>query len=195
MFINYSDGNDGSNNKEESLRMENEFLHLKLKAEFGANSFSSGDLDPQIENGFLKNIMAFENSYGANKRATVFEILGKPDLKPSNELSDVDLNKALEDVNALLLAKNMVVDFSGQYNNRIKYAFIVEELFSHETDMQVPGMMSHFHYEEYHPNHELDIANRAEEFLSGWFKQDLKGNWALANQFVFRVADCWGNKV
>ncbi|TFF33824.1 hypothetical protein [Mucilaginibacter psychrotolerans] len=177
--------NNDLNNEEESLRMENEFLHLKLKAEYGADSFSSGNLDPELENMFLKNIMAFENSYAANKRATVFEILGRPNFKRADELNDTDLDDALEVVNALLLSKNMVVDFSGAYENRIKYTFIVEELFGKETDdMQVPGMISHFHYEEYHPNHQLDIAARAEEFINGWFKRDLKGAWCLADEFV-----------
>lgn len=175
-----------SNDYEENLRMENELLHLKLKAEFGVDSHTSDNLDPALENVFLKQIMAFEDGYGSAKRAKIFDLLDKPDFKPASELSDDQVDAALRQVLELIAQKNMVVDFSGDYDNRIKYSFITEELFDHETgDFKVPGMTTHFSYEEFHPNHKLDIENRAEEFLTGWFKQSLNElDWCLDATFI-----------
>ena len=70
-----------SDDPEENLRVENELLRLKMQAELGGNSYTSPGLDPQIENEFLKNVMAFENSHANSQPATVFDILGKPYFK------------------------------------------------------------------------------------------------------------------
>ena len=51
-------GNDNlqlSDDPEENMRMENELLQLKLKAELGAETYISGNFPPSVENDFLKN--------------------------------------------------------------------------------------------------------------------------------------------
>ena len=53
-----------SDDPEENLRMENELLKLKLQAQFGASPGTSEGLPPGIENEFLKNVYAFEQSHG-----------------------------------------------------------------------------------------------------------------------------------
>ncbi|WP_295717670.1 hypothetical protein [Mucilaginibacter sp.] len=174
--------------EEDNLRMENELMRLKLKAELGADSQSSGNLDPLIENEFLKHVMAFEQNYAGAKRTKVFDLLGKPDFKKADELSDHLVDLAFEEVTDLLAQKNIEVDFIAAYDNRTKYSFITEELFDHETDdFNIPGMVTHFTYEEFHPNHKLDIGNRAEEFLSGWLAQKLnERSWCIADPFILK---------
>nr|WP_294948588.1 hypothetical protein [uncultured Mucilaginibacter sp.] len=174
-----------NHDEQEALRMENEFLRMKLQAEHGAQSFSSGNLPPEIEHDFLKNIMAFENSWASNKREKVGELLGNPHFAKADELSDDEIDTALAKLTSLLAEHHMALDFLGEYPNRLKYAFIVDELFEHENNgMKMPGMTTHFTYEEFHPNHELDIRNRAEEFFQGWFKRDLDGAWGLSDEFI-----------
>ena len=59
-----------SDNEIENLQIENEMLRIKLKAQFG-DAFqmeSSNSLPPEIENQFLKNILAFQ---GANNTETI----------------------------------------------------------------------------------------------------------------------------
>ena len=68
--------NPPDNSNEENLRMENELLRLKFKAEFGGDSHSTGNLDPAIENEFLKQVMAFEQGYANTKRIKIFDLLG-----------------------------------------------------------------------------------------------------------------------
>lgn len=171
---------------EENLRMENEFLRLKLQAELGAQSHTSGDLNPALENEFLKHIMAFEQNYANAARTKIFDKLGQPQFMPESQLNDEQIETELVKVNELLALKNIAVDFIGDYNARTQYAFITGELFDKETDdFNVPGMITHYTYEEFHPNHQIDIENRAIEFLEGWFNQKLDEHfWCFDNLFV-----------
>jgi hypothetical protein len=175
-----------SDDPEENLRMENDLLRLKLQAELGANPQMINPVDPDIENEFLKHIFDFEHHYANSKRIKVYDLLGKPHFKPAAELSDDEIEQALVQVTDLLSTKNIVVDFGSEYSSRTKYHFITVELFDKETDdFMIPGMTCHFDYEEFHPNHRVDIENRAMEFLSQWFKQSLdEHSWELDNSFV-----------
>jgi hypothetical protein len=172
----------------ENLRMENELIRLKLTAEFGALSQSVSDLNPEIENEFLKNVMAFEQNWANAKPAKVYEMVGKPDFKKSEELNDNEIEEELDKITDLLSKKNIEVHFGNddEYDSRTKYHFITEELFDHETTfMSMPDMITHYDYEEFHPNHKKDIENRAMEFLSEWFKRSLnEKSWELAHQFI-----------
>jgi hypothetical protein len=175
-----------SDDPEENLRMENELLRLKLKAEVGGESHSISDIDPEIENQFLKNVLAFEHSFASAKPAKVYDLLGRPGFKKADDLDDDELSMALVEITDLLSEKNMEVYFGDGYDERTQYRFITEELFEHETTFApMPGMTSHFDYEEFHPNHKKDIENRAEEFLSEWFKQSFnERSWELASDFI-----------
>ena len=46
-----------SDDADENLRLQNEFLKLKMMAESGAYFGGSGNLPPEIENQFLNNII------------------------------------------------------------------------------------------------------------------------------------------
>ena len=51
-----------SDDPEENLRMQNDFLKMKMMAESGAFFGGEGGLPADIENQFLKNIMEFEKN-------------------------------------------------------------------------------------------------------------------------------------
>jgi hypothetical protein len=176
-----------SNDPQEALRIENQLLQLKLRAELGAHSLSMADIPPDIENEFLKNILAFEQAAARkSKQIKIYELIGQPDFKRSNQLNNENIEAALSDIIDLLSQKSIAIDFLGEYDSRTRYEFITLELFEYETDDTIiPGMVRHFTYEDFHPNHNLDIENRAMEFISAWFKQTLNAtNWALGNQFI-----------
>ena len=122
------------NDDDENLRMENELLRLKFIAEFGGDSHSTGNLDPALENQFLKQVMAFEQGYASAKRVKIFDLLGQPDFKQTGELSDEQVSIELEKIIDLLAEKNIDVNFSGTYDDRAKYSFITDELFEQEVD-------------------------------------------------------------
>lgn len=175
-----------SDDPEENIRMENELLRLKLQAELGAEPHLINPVDPEIENIFLKNIFEFEHNYANAKRIKVYDLLQQPQFTPAGELDDTQIDEALHQLTNLLFGKNIVVDFSDDMDNRTKYVFITEELFEHETDdLMIPGMTTHFDYEEFHPNHKTNIENKAIEFLSSWFRQSFTDrSWELADNFI-----------
>lgn len=91
----------------------------------------------------------------------------------------------------LLEKKSIAVDFIREREDRFKYQFITEELFDQETDGGFPGMTTNFTYEEFHPDHELDIKDRTDDFMRDWFRMEfnehsseLGHNFVLANQQI-----------
>jgi hypothetical protein len=175
-----------NDNPEENIRMENEFLQLKLKAELGAETFISGNFPPEIENEFLKNVLAFENSFSNAPMKTIYEMLEKPKYKPESDLDDNEIELALEALFNRMKKKQITLEFSGAYKSRTKYKFITEEFFHEEvSDNMIPGMIWNFNYEEYHPNHKMDIENKTISFISAWINQKInKDYWDLSETFI-----------
>ncbi|TDH26858.1 hypothetical protein EXU57_08590 [Segetibacter sp. 3557_3] len=161
-----------SDDPEEQLRMENQVLKLKLLAELGGEFEQLNELDPEMENLFLKNVLEFEHKFAQSPSKTMYEILGKPDFRKSALLSDEEVVFALDEIVELLKQKNIEVDYEVWYPERQRYEFITEELFAHEASMMVmPGMTMHFVYEEFHPNHDYYIRRRAQQFCENWFER------------------------
>lgn len=163
-----------SDDPEEQLRIENELLRLQLQAETGADIHQLEDVPPEVEHAFLNNILAFERQLDSMEELSIFKILGEPDFPPADTLDDAAIEKALESLVQLLRSKQIAVDYGMEYPARLQYKFITEELFLHETQQfDIPDMVNHFIYEEFHPNHELAIKGLAEEFLTMWLARKL----------------------
>ena len=162
-----------SDDLQENLRIENEFLKIKLKAQYG-DSFQMGisaDMPLEIENQFLKSMMAFEDEYANAEYVTVFERLGSPEYKPLKELDEVELNNSIKRMMKLLHNNDIKLDIlDGPYDAKIIYQFITDELFTLKVESKpLAGMTSNFIYEEFHPNHKADIIKRTHSFLLNWF--------------------------
>jgi hypothetical protein len=176
-----------SNDPEENLRMENELLKLKIRAEFGGISGDMGlSLPPEIENQFLKNVYAFEKNQSNVTKQKVRERLGSPNFANSEDLNSEDFEKEYLRLIELLQDNSLEVDFLRDREDRFKYKFITEELFDEEIDSQaIPEMVTHFIYEEFHPDHEHDIQERANEFLRDWFRKEFnEHSMELSHSFV-----------
>ena len=153
--------------EEENLKNENEFLKMKLMLEQGAKFGSmqtGGNLPPEIENQFLKNIMAFEKQAAEQKTIKVFDKIKRPgQFKPVNEILDDAIENAWNELDNYLRNYNIELSVcSPNVSDRELYRFTTEELFNHEMiDMNVPGMMSCFTYDEFHPDHKYDNTRTA----------------------------------
>lgn len=167
-----------SDDENENLRIENELIRLKMAAQYG-EAFHMGtsgtELPPEIENQFLKNMMAFEEAFrnSEGKKISVHEKIGKPGFKSFRALAN---NEVEEETNRLLLLLNengIALDFlHGPYNSEVIYKFITEELFEIELDdFSIPGMMTGFIYEEFHPNNKADIEKNTHEFFRHWMNR------------------------
>lgn len=158
----------------EALRFENEFLKAKISAEFGADHMdTSEDCPPEIENEFLKGVIRFEEAMKNAKEIRIYDFIGKPEFVKEQDLSDEQLPVELERVTELLGEKNIMCDVICPVDDRVLYKFLTEELFQHNTmNTFIPGMGTHFIYEEFHPNHEYDTDNKCEDILKAFFAKD-----------------------
>jgi hypothetical protein len=177
----------------ENKRMENELLQLKLMAELGVEAHISTNTPASIENIFLKNMLAFEKGMAEAKEIRIYELIGSPEFENESKLPDSSLEKALEILMDLLNKKQIALDFLGSYDHRKKYKFITEELFEEKVmNVQLPGMIMHFIYEEFHPNHKLDIEHKASKFINSWFSQEKEQlSFSLADVMVLPDRRVW----
>lgn len=142
----------------EKLKVENDFLKMKMMLERGAafgNSQSGKELPPEMENEFLKNIMLLEEQQDSRELVTVFERIGQPaHFKPAADLDDEEIEEAWQEINMLLNENGISLDCcSPNVTARELYRFTIEELFRHEIDkVALPGWMCCFIYDEFHPD-------------------------------------------
>lgn len=178
-----------SENFEENLRIENEILKLKLLASHGAGlkMVTDDSLPAEVENQFLKHVIAFEEARENETFELIYDKLGKPVFIELSELRDDKVHDELQRILSLLAENSIQLDVLGNYDDKIIYSFIVEELFNHEilTDTGIPGFTYHFIFEEFHPNHKYDIENRVREFFTDWFEQKFdEYSFELADTFI-----------
>jgi hypothetical protein len=157
------------------LRTENEVKKKKLEEEFGANYQSNAEergLSPEIESQFLDHIMAFENAYKDVKRIQLYDFLGKPAYRKPEELNDNEITEELNRLMDLMETKSVCLDTLCEVSDWELYRFITEELFEHEIDdMHIPEMITHFTYEEFHPNHAYDIERYSIDFIKSYLNK------------------------
>ena len=178
-----------SDDPQENLRIENDFLKLKLKAQFGDAFFmqSNAGLPPEIENQFLKNMIAFEDAHANVGYTTVYESIGKPEYKSADALTAVEISVELEKITAIMEQHHITLDIcDGPYANEVIYKFITEELFAQEIERTpVFGEGWHFIYEEFHPNNKADIEKNTHDFLQHWFTKSFdEYSSELAYEFI-----------
>jgi hypothetical protein len=175
-----------SDDPNKNLRIENEILRMKISAELGGISGFSSGIPPEVEHTFLQNVLSFEHQYALAKKVKLYELIGSPPYQKEHELDDAAIANALQQLEQLLEKNCIVVDFNRPRDPRFRYRFITTELFEQETDdIKVDGMFRHFLYEEFYPDHELDIIERTKEFIHGWFNRSIAANaWFLSNCFI-----------
>ena len=151
------------------LRLENEEKKKQLTEEFGAvfGSMSvESELAPELESQFLDNILNFESAFQSANRIKIYDFLEQPAFQKAEELTDAQIVEELERLIELMGSKQIRLDTICDVDEREMYRFITEELFQEETDdMNIPGMMSCFIYEEFHPNHKYDIEQHSTDFF------------------------------
>lgn len=176
------------NNTKQNIQMENELLELKLRAEKGAQTHFMGNISPELQNTFLKNIIAFEESFSKTTFKSLFEILNKPVYPAESELNDHALEIAYKSLIKLLDSRNIDVFYQDDYSLRTKYKFITKELFDQEIpcDDLLNVMRYCFNYEEFHPNHALDIKDKTISFIDDWMEHKLDYKHPnLAESFIY----------
>jgi hypothetical protein len=175
--------------EKDKLSIENEIMKIKLQMQFGDDFVmkSNGSLPPEIENQFLKQIMAYEDNHKNAEEVTVFERIGKPDFKKVDELKSDELSKELIRLNELMESKGIMLNIcDGPYEDAVIYKFITEELFLENVEKEfVENTMCNFIYEEFHLNDKAEITKNTVEFMKHWFARDFtEQSYELANPMI-----------
>lgn len=167
------------------LRLENDILKLTLEAEFGAEFGVTADIPPEIENRFLQDILSIERQSGQEPARSVFELLGKPAVPSIETLTNAEIQTELDRLYQLLENADITLVVLHDYSPAVLYRFITDELFAELVDpCKIPGMLTVFVYENYHPNHQKDLEDLTHEFLQGW--KNL--HWQDLEQLIFYYA-------
>ena len=155
--------------KNEDLKLENDFLKMKLMLEQGAQFGSmegTEECPADVENQFLRNIIEFERQFAEHKTIRVFDKIGRPaHFKPVDEIPDAGIDKVWEELDEYLSRYSIdLAVLSPNVSKKELYRFTIEELFEYEMDdMDMPGMMHCFTYDEFHPDQEYENTKAAVE--------------------------------
>ena len=189
-------------NEEEKLQVENDFLKMKLMLEHNAK-FSEPDpdlppLEPAVENEFLNYIVAFEEQSMHPKYIRVFDRIERPShFKPVTEIPDTEIEAEWEKLRDYLYKYQITLDVcSPNIPAKELYRFTVEELFEYEmNDMNIPGMMTGFIYDEFHPDPVYENGRTARDCIRQmliqepleWAHDFRKENLKLNNHFPLTI--------
>lgn len=180
------------NNKHESMRLENEFLKLKMMLETGAVfGGTNEDLPPEVENHFLNTVIEFERQFANAKKISIRERLGPSfQFQPVGEISDAEISAAWKSLQKILFASGFSVEaINPAVTHRELYRFVTEELLSYEVDnLHVRGMVCCFTYDEFHPDpifesREIAVNHLLQPVLSG--KTELPSWLFVDKDFMF----------
>lgn len=160
---------------QEALRLENDILKLKMQAEYGAIFGSFKEVSAEAEHDFLKMVMAFEEMEQTASAVSLFEFLGKPVTRVIAEIPAWELPGALEQLLELLSTNGISLECGSETDPAVLYRFITEELFLEQIrDIRMPGMVCVFNYEDFHPNHKLELEQATADFFSRWKNNQLE---------------------
>jgi len=143
-------------NNDERIKAENNFLKLKLMLEKGAILHrQEEDLPSEIEHQFLNHVFALEKQMDEHKTITIIEKLGNPTyFKPTNEIPEAGFEQAWEELSQYMQRYGVAVAvFTPNISAKELYRFSIEEIFNQEIlDVNHPGLMLYFIYEEFYPD-------------------------------------------
>lgn len=173
----------GDINNEEDLKAENDFLKIKLMLENGAEfgkMENESELQADVENEFLNYVMAYEKQAAERKMIKVFDRIERPTrFKHVNEIPDTEIENAWDELDNYLNRYNIdLAVCSPNISNRELYRFATEELFEYEmNDIFIPGGMTCFTYDEFHPDHIYDNTRTALEDCIQCILKKTAFNW------------------
>jgi hypothetical protein len=163
----------------DDLQSENEFIKLKMMAEWGASfGGDTGALSPELENQFLQQVQAFESAFQAGSAKTFAESVGRPAVMPLPEFQQLPNAKQetmVNDVMAYYRQHAVDVCFEFEYPPVVKYQFLVEDLPERPNYFGVvQGMTVGVIYEEYYPNHGAVLETTTVDFMEGLSQLDIE---------------------
>ncbi len=123
--------------EEEKIEQENLLLQSEIIIR-GGRIGDSKNIPPEIENQFLKNILAFENA----EQKPLFEIAGikRTDFPDSEELTDHEIDRKLKEIVAVLEKNGSELGLIADVPDRIVYKFLVEDYLFDKDNLHPVGI-------------------------------------------------------
>jgi hypothetical protein len=182
--------------EQEALKVENEVIKMKLMLEHGAEfrySEEAAALSAETEHEFLNYIMDFEQQEALAREDSVFEVLGRPQHFPKVEtVNDEEITELLQDLLQYMKSRGIELTvFSPNVKARELYRFVTEELFQHRMlHMNMPGMITCFIYDEFHPDHPYENSRTAVNECLREIFQDEELQWTFQYEQILQINDC-----
>jgi hypothetical protein len=157
----------GHLDQREALKVENEVIKMKLMLEHGAEfryDEKAEPISPETEHEFLNYIVNFEKQEALARELTVFEVLGSPGQFPdADEVGEDRIRGLLEELMGYMMKRGIELSvLSPNVGHREIYRFITRELFAHRMlHINMPGMITCFIYDEFHPDHPYENSRTA----------------------------------
>jgi len=120
------DYHEPSPGSEDDLRAENEVLKLKLEMDHGMKGFGSV-LSPQAENEWLKSVYEFEGILKESNGLTIFDLIGRPQLKRWYTLKMEKVTIELRSILTLLAKNGITLQNLNGLDDMASYRVITEE--------------------------------------------------------------------
>ncbi|OFX57036.1 MAG: hypothetical protein A2046_07570 [Bacteroidetes bacterium GWA2_30_7] len=126
--------------EKEKLEQENFFLKSKIVLENGHYE-QFNELDPEIENQFLKNIFEVENA----EQKPVYEVLGvnPHDYTDVEQLSKDELKLKLEELINLLEEHSFAYSIFNELPDEVVYNYLTKKFLFDITDVMPEGWVHH----------------------------------------------------
>lgn len=177
----------------EDLKASNEIMKLKLELDHKMVMRDTCELNPEAENLWLNYVYNFEKLHKECGRTKVYDLLGRPAFAKYDSLTKSQIRRELSGLQALMAEKSMALDCLSDYEDVVIYRFITEELFEFEMDAFImEGMVRHFIYEEFHPNHDHDLRRYATRFIESILSRRWNEEYdqlMLTDQISFQGSD------
>lgn len=153
--------------QEQIQRALNETKKREIEERFSGKFESmQGDLPPEIEAEWLKNIEEFERQCESAEDVTIRHYVGDPTFPPLARIPPGKIEHALFIVLRHLFQHGIGVEFDHTVPCSEVYRFITEELMDVIVDdVRVEGMTQVFIYEEFHPDELSEAKVCAEMFM------------------------------
>ncbi|MBU0558829.1 MAG: hypothetical protein KJ799_10055 [Bacteroidetes bacterium] len=173
------------------LNEQNKKMKKELEEKFSANFYESeSELDPEIENQFLKNVEEYERLHENAVYVKVSEYIGNPTFKSIDEIPSFNIADEIEKVLDIYSAHQINIDVleENDVNDRDYYIFLTEELPGEEIEnINMTDWTYNYIYEEFHPNCKLDSKDAVNSVLIELFLEENSKRYYtyLADQGLF----------
>jgi hypothetical protein len=135
--------------EEEELKAQNEIDALNLELLYGANTFISEDMPPEIIAAFLANVKQFEDNHANGQTISIKEYLEHPEYPSLENVDNESIPVLIDLIEKKLVEKNIVLERPKFLSDKGWYKFLVNEIMEHQFTPPIEGTMLFLDYDEF----------------------------------------------